>query len=82
MSANHEVPADPGTPFSLTLAAQPAAQRLDQALAAALPQYSRSRLKTWIDEGLVLVDGEVPEPKTKVHGGEEVEISPPPGQSP
>jgi 23S rRNA pseudouridine1911/1915/1917 synthase len=34
-----------------------AGQRLDQALAQLLPDYSRSRLKTWIDAGEVLVDG-------------------------
>ncbi|PJG83587.1 23S rRNA pseudouridine(1911/1915/1917) synthase RluD [Caviibacterium pharyngocola] len=51
-------------------------QRLDQTLAEMFPDYSRSRLKTWIEEGLVLVNGEkITVPRTKVYGGESVEIS-------
>jgi len=33
--------------------------RLDQVLADLFPEYSRSKLKTWIQEGNVAVDGEV-----------------------
>ncbi|HEX5394012.1 MAG TPA: RluA family pseudouridine synthase [Rhodocyclaceae bacterium] len=48
--------------------------RLDAALAGLLPQYSRSRLQTWIKDGLILLDGEPAEPKQKVWGGEAVEL--------
>ncbi len=48
--------------------------RLDQALARALPQYSRARLQSWIDLGAVLVDGCVPRARDKVWGGERVRI--------
>lgn len=48
--------------------------RLDQALARALPQYSRARLQSWIEAGAVRVDGQVPRPRDKVHGGEQVRI--------
>jgi 23S rRNA pseudouridine1911/1915/1917 synthase len=48
--------------------------RLDQALARALPQYSRSRLQGWIEAGAVKVDGQVPRPRDKVQGGEHVRI--------
>ncbi len=48
--------------------------RLDQALARALPQYSRARLQGWIEAGAVRVDGQVPRPKDKVQGGEHVRI--------
>jgi 23S rRNA pseudouridine1911/1915/1917 synthase len=34
-----------------------AGKRLDQALAALLPQYSRSRIQRWIEEGAVKVNG-------------------------
>jgi 23S rRNA pseudouridine1911/1915/1917 synthase len=51
-----------------------AGQRLDQALAALLPDYSRSRLKTWIEAGEVLVDGATRKPKDKVFGGEAVAV--------
>ena len=48
--------------------------RLDQALAAMFPQYSRSRLGAWVREGAVTVDGGVWAPKDRVQGGERVEI--------
>jgi 23S rRNA pseudouridine1911/1915/1917 synthase len=48
--------------------------RLDQALARALPQYSRSRLQTWIETGAIQVDGRLPRAKDKVVGGERIEI--------
>jgi len=47
-------------------------QRLDRALAALLPDYSRSRLQAWLAEGALTVDGETPAAKTKVAGGEQV----------
>ncbi len=52
-----------------------AGQRLDQALAAMLPDFSRSRLKGWIESGDVRVDGETRRPRDKVFGGEVVEIA-------
>jgi len=51
-------------------------QRLDQALAALFPDFSRSRLKAWIDGGRVLVDGIKPRPRDLVSGGEWVRIDP------
>ena len=51
-----------------------AGQRLDQALAAMLGDYSRSRLKLWIESGEVRVDGRRWRPRDKVQGGESVEL--------
>jgi 23S rRNA pseudouridine1911/1915/1917 synthase len=51
-------------------------QRLDQALAALFPDFSRSRLKHWIEAGRVLVDGRTPRPKDLVGGGEMVRVEP------
>lgn len=48
--------------------------RLDQALARALPQYSRARLQGWIEAGAVRVDGKLPRPRDAVRGGEKVDI--------
>jgi 23S rRNA pseudouridine1911/1915/1917 synthase len=48
--------------------------RLDQALARALPQYSRSRLQSWIEAGAVEVEGRRPRARDKVLGGEQVRI--------
>ena len=36
-----------------------AGERLDKALAVSLPDYSRNRLKTWVEAGGVMVDGKV-----------------------
>ena len=44
--------------ITLKVPAEQAGQRLDQALAMLLPDYSRSRLKTWIESGEVQVDGD------------------------
>ncbi|MEM8683790.1 MAG: 23S rRNA pseudouridine(1911/1915/1917) synthase RluD [Pseudomonadota bacterium] len=52
-----------------------AGKRLDQALAAMFPQYSRSRLKSWLLAGAVLVDGEQWKPRDAVHGGEIVNLN-------
>jgi 23S rRNA pseudouridine1911/1915/1917 synthase len=39
-----------------------------------LPQYSRSRLRAWIDAGRVTVDGIAPDPTRKVRGDEHVVV--------
>ena len=61
----------------LRLAPQSAGRRLDQALADALPEFSRSRLKRWIDEGVLRVDGRIPRPRDIVAGGELVVLDAP-----
>jgi len=60
---------------SLVLPAPAAGLRLDQALARALPQYSRARLQGWIEAGAVLVDGRRLRAKDKVLGGEHIEVA-------
>jgi len=52
-----------------------AGQRLDQALAKLFPEYSRSRLKAWLLDGAISVDGECPRPRDPVHGGELVSLT-------
>jgi len=47
-----------------------AGRRLDQALAQLLPQYSRSRIQKWIEEGAVLVNGLPVRARDLVTGGE------------
>ena len=49
-----------------------AGRRFDQAAAAALDEFSRSRLKIWIEAGQLTLDGEHVEPDIKVRGGQEV----------
>ena len=58
--------------YSVRLPAEAAGQRFDVALARALPQFSRARLRTWIDAGRVTEDGRAAVPTRKVRGGEEV----------
>ena len=51
-----------------------AGQRLDQALARLFPEYSRSRLKSWLLDGVLVVDGASPRPRDPVIGGEVVTL--------
>ncbi len=50
--------------------------RFDHILAKLLPEYSRSRLQDWIEQGLVLVNGKVASAKQKVWGGERISVTP------
>jgi len=52
--------------------------RFDQALAKMFPDFSRSKLQTWIKQGKVLVAGKKPRARDKIMGGEliEIEITP------
>ncbi|NPU91965.1 MAG: 23S rRNA pseudouridine(1911/1915/1917) synthase RluD [Gammaproteobacteria bacterium] len=52
-----------------------AGQRLDQAAAELFPDYSRSRLQTWIKNGDLKVNGAVRKTREKVLGGETLELS-------
>jgi 23S rRNA pseudouridine1911/1915/1917 synthase len=49
--------------------------RLDQALASVFPDYSRARIKTWIINQQVQVNGKTLTPTDKVCGGEEIIIN-------
>jgi 23S rRNA pseudouridine1911/1915/1917 synthase len=71
--------ADPPMPSEfqthlLDLPAAAAGQRLDQALAQALPQYSRARLQRWIRDGAVTLSGKPVRGRDRVHGGEQVQV--------
>ena len=47
-----------------------AGARLDQAAAELFSDYSRERLKAWINAGELTVDGAKVKPKAKLHGHE------------
>ncbi len=51
-----------------------AGMRLDQCLAELFPDYSRSKLQTWIKAGKVKVDDQTLKAKDKVYGGEFIEL--------
>ncbi len=63
--------------ISVILPAEAAGQRLDRALADALPSLSRERLKALMLEGAVTLAGKRPTPSLRVVGGEEVSVSVP-----
>ncbi len=56
-------------------------QRLDQALARMFPEYSRSRLKSWLLQGLITVDERARRPRDAVNGGERILLQPQPETS-
>lgn len=58
----------------LTVPAELAGMRLDLALARLLPDWSRTRLQTWILENQVSVDGEKAVARQKVWGGEQIHV--------
>jgi 23S rRNA pseudouridine1911/1915/1917 synthase len=66
----HYRPAPAAPSREVTLTAGLAGLRLDQALARCFPEYSRSQLRTWVDEGRITVDGVVAPPKRRVRGNE------------
>ena len=69
----HDVPTS--SIIDLTIPADYAGLRLDQALAKLLSNWSRSRLQSWIIENRVMLNGQFPTVKQKVWGNEHVRIS-------
>jgi 23S rRNA pseudouridine1911/1915/1917 synthase len=65
-------------PRRAVVPAELAGRRLDQALVAMFPDATRSQLQQWIEAGHVRVDGAGARKRDKVHGGEAVELDPPP----
>ena len=53
-----------------------AGERLDRALARMFPEYSRTRLKDWLLEGFVTVNGAAKRPRDLVAGGEVIRLQP------
>ncbi|MDR1662410.1 MAG: 23S rRNA pseudouridine(1911/1915/1917) synthase RluD [Azoarcus sp.] len=48
--------------------------RLDRALARIFPEYSRSRLQSWLREGRIRIEGRAADARAKVWGGERLEM--------
>ena len=65
---NHEI-------VKISIPLEYASQRLDAVLVKMFPDYSRSRLQTWIKAERVKLDGVVPRARDKVIGGELLEVS-------
>jgi len=62
---------------SYTVPDSMAGLRLDKALAQLCEGHSRSTLQSWIKQGLVALDEEIPRQKDKVYGGELIEVDVP-----
>lgn len=53
-------------------------QRLDRYLAEQMPDYSRSRIQSWIRDGRVKVNGESEPSSLRLLGGEKIDVEPAP----
>lgn len=69
-------------PTVVTLSEEEAAERIDRVLARRCPEFSRTTLQRWIDQGRVEQNGEVVSRKTKAEAGAEVWIFPAPTELP
>jgi 23S rRNA pseudouridine1911/1915/1917 synthase len=71
-----EAGAGGGAPMTLVLSEADCGMRLDKVLTSRLPQYSRSRIQQWIEDGHVTVDGKTARAKTTMFGDETVLVQP------
>jgi 23S rRNA pseudouridine1911/1915/1917 synthase len=60
----------------VTIPEELADERLDMALAKLLPQFSRTQIKQWIDEGLVTHLAQPIKAKTRARAGDEISVTP------
>lgn len=63
-------------PIIFKLTSEDCGERLDKIVAKHVPQFSRNRIKEWIVEGRVTVDGGVMSHKASVYGYETIVVSP------
>ena len=62
--------------IALDIPLEMAGERLDKVLASSLPDYSRNRLKAWVEAGAVMVDGKVTKARYLLRGGESIKVFP------
>lgn len=83
IAANHSVAQTESTPTgfeatevheSMVVAMDFKGKRVDQVAATLFPQFSRVRLKEWISEGNLTVNGNTCKPKLRLKGGETLAI--------
>ncbi len=61
-------------PITITVSAEAAGQRLDQFLAAQLPDTSRARVQMLLEEEKAMVNGKASKPSLKLKGGETITV--------
>jgi 23S rRNA pseudouridine1911/1915/1917 synthase len=71
-----ELVAEADGSIALALSEAECGMRLDKVLSQRLPQFSRSRLQQWIEEGHVTVDGKTARAKSTMFGDEQVLVQP------
>jgi 23S rRNA pseudouridine1911/1915/1917 synthase len=71
---------DPATRRRLVLDESASGLRLDKALSERFPEHSRTVVAGWIEAGRVTVDGKPLPGKTRLRGGETVDVDVPPPQ--
>ncbi|MGC1951426.1 MAG: 23S rRNA pseudouridine(1911/1915/1917) synthase RluD [Gammaproteobacteria bacterium] len=69
-------------PLIATVPKELAGTRFDQALAQLFPDYSRTRLAHWVRMGRITVGTKKLSPKSRLQGGEQVQLHPAPLESP
>ncbi|AKU21344.1 pseudouridine synthase [Massilia sp. NR 4-1] len=67
---------DPLAPIELHLSPSDCGERLDKVVARLVPQFSRARLQSWIEDGFVTVDGKPAKVRATVYGDEKVLVLP------
>jgi 23S rRNA pseudouridine1911/1915/1917 synthase len=60
---------------SAVIPVQSAGWRFDRAVGELFPEWSRSRMKAWIEDGQLLLDGKIARPRDLVRGGETVTVT-------
>jgi 23S rRNA pseudouridine1911/1915/1917 synthase len=73
---------DSAFPITITVPAEEAGQRLDQFLAAQLPDTSRARVQMLLEEGKALVNGLQSKPSLKLKDGETIIVMADPAPPP
>ena len=51
-------------------------QRLDKAASEIFKDFSRTQIKKWVQEGRILVNGDLSKPRETVHENDEIELNP------
>jgi len=51
--------------------------RLDQALHGLMPDYSRSKIQEWIQQGFIILNSQACKPKQKVYAGDRIDLDVP-----
>ena len=71
-----DISGDPLAPIELELTPEVCGERLDKVIARLVPQFSRGRLQSWIEEGHVTVDGKPAKVRATVYGDEKIVVTP------